>query len=312
MSKRVFVTGASGFVGRRLTEVLVARGDDVSGCGPEDAMPADLQVSNWHSADVREVEGLRSAVASARPDWVVHLAGQASAGKSFGAPTETFRINALGTWNLLEAVREGAPAARVLAIGSGEVYGPQPAGSHVAEDAPFHPVSPYALSKAAADALADAHGSGHGLDVVRTRSFSHIGPGQAPTFAIPSWARQIAAIEKSEHEPVLAVGNLEVTRDIAHIDDVVDAYIALLERGRTGGVYNVCSGRGVRLSEVVEMLTALSDSDIEIRVDPDRVRPADVEYLVGDASRLRDHTNWTSRRTLEKALEAVLARWRSN
>lgn len=311
-TKRVLITGAAGFVGRRLAEVLKSAGHVVVGCGQESAPPEGLALDGWSTADVREPDPMRAAVAAARPGWIVHLAGQASAGKSFGAPTETFRINALGTWNLLEAVRQESPTARTLVIGSGEIYGPQPEGSRVSEDAPFRPVSPYALSKAAADALASAQVQGHGLDVIRTRSFSHTGPGQAPNFVIPSWAKQIAAIERGAGEPVLHVGNLEVTRDIAHVDDIVDAYVALLERGQSGQAYNVCSGRGVRLTEVAEMLTGLATCEVEIRVDPERVRPADVEYLVGDPARIQADTGWAPTRTLEQALGAVLDRWRAN
>lgn len=308
---RVFVTGAGGFVGRRLAALLGERGSEVLGCGLEDAPPAGLDVVRWFVADVSDPESLKAVVAAAKPRWVVHLAGQASAGRSFDAPEETFRVNTLGTWHLLEAVRTSAPKARTLVIGSGEAYGPQPEGSLVGEDAAFRPVSPYALSKAAADALAQAHAEKHGLDVVRTRSFSHTGPGQAPGFVIPSWARQIAAIELGASEPVLKVGNLEVTRDISHVDDIVRGYAALLERGRRGAAYNVCRGEGVELAEVARRLTAMSRVPVRIEVDPGRVRPADVPYLVGDPARIAADTGWGAQCTLDETLAAVLDHGRS-
>jgi GDP-4-dehydro-6-deoxy-D-mannose reductase len=227
-----------------------------------------------------DAAALSAAVVAARPARVVHLAGQASAAVSFDRPVDTYRVNAIGTWTVLDAVARHARDARVLVVGSGEVYGPQPPGSRVAEDAPFRPVSPYALSKAAADALSEACARRHGLAVVRTRSFGHTGPGQAPVFAIPSFARQLAAIESGHDEPVLRVGNLEVTRDLTDVRDVVDAYLALLDRGRPGAAYNVCRGEGVRLSEVVARMVE------------------------------RD-TGWKASTPLERTLEDVMEEWRA-
>jgi GDP-4-dehydro-6-deoxy-D-mannose reductase len=190
----VLITGASGFVGPHVARALAERGARVHGLG-NDRPSARLALESWQTADLSDEAGLEQAVAAVRPDAVIHLAGQSSAGRSFEQPVETFEANAVGTWRLLEAVRRTAPRARVLVAGSGEVYGPQPAGSRVTEAAPFRPVSPYALSKAAADAMAEVASARLGLDVVRVRAFAHTGPGQRPPFVIPSWAQQIAAIE---------------------------------------------------------------------------------------------------------------------
>jgi len=267
--------------------------------------------ASWRSGDILDAAALGAAVAAARPTHVVHLAGQASAATSYREPVETYRTNAIGTWTLLDAVRCHAPAARVLVIGSGEVYGPQPAGTRVAEDAPFRPVSPYALSKAAADALSEAFARRHGLTVLRTRSFGHTGRGQSPVFAVPSFARQIAEIEAGRAEPILKVGNLEVTRDLSHVGDVVSAYLALLERGRAGAAYNVCRGEGVHLRALVEDLVGRARVPIRIEVDAARVRPADISYLVGDPSALIADTGWRVATTLEQTLDSVLDDWRA-
>src|SRR6266850_1387406 len=221
--RRILVTGVSGFVGTHLARELARRGADVSGTGMErDITPASVTEGtiNAYAAglDITDAGAVDDLVARRTPDAVVHLAGQSSAARSFEIPVETFRINATGTWNLLEAVRKRAPRARTLVVGSGEVYGPQPEGTRAREDATFNPVSPYALSKAAADALAELHGRAHGLDVIRTRSFGHTGPGQEPRFVVPSFARQIAAIERGGVEPVLRVGNLEVARVLTDED----------------------------------------------------------------------------------------------
>jgi len=247
------VTGAAGFVGPHLARTLAGCGARVHGLG-NDPPRGELPLEGWHAADLRDPEALSSILTAVRPDFVVHLAGQSSAARSFELPIETFEVNALGTWNLLEAVRRAAPRARALVIGTSEVYGPQPEGSRVSEAAPFRPVSPYALSKAAADAFAELAGKRYGLDVVRTRSFGHSGPGQEPRFSVPSWAQQVAAIEAGEAEPVIRVGNLEVTRDLSDVRDVARAYVALLDRGRSGEAYNVSGWRSVALRDALDVL----------------------------------------------------------
>lgn len=307
---RVLVTGAAGFVGGHLARELSARGAAVVGLGPEPAGPG-APFERWIRGDVCDGEGLAAALADAAPAAIVHLAGQASAARSFEDPVETFRLNVLGVRCLLEAVRRAAPRARVLLIGSGEAYGPQPDGSRVAEDAPPRPVSPYALSKAVADALGEALGRAHDLDVVRTRSFGHTGPGQPPRFVLPSFAQQIAAIERGAAEPVLKVGNLEVVRDLSDVRDVAAAYAALLERGTRGAAYNVGRGEGVRLSDLVRSLTALARVPVRVEVDPARVRAADVPYLVADIGRIRRDTGWAPAIALERTLAEVLEGWRA-
>jgi GDP-4-dehydro-6-deoxy-D-mannose reductase len=306
--RTVLVTGASGFVGPHLARALAGRGAHVAGLAAA-AAPAGLTLAAWHTADVLDPAALARAIAATRPDAVVHLAGQSSAARSFELPVETFRLNVTGTWNLLEGVREHAPRARTLIVGSGEVYGPLAEGTRATEDAPFPPVSPYALSKAAADALAELHARAHGLEVVRTRSFGHTGPGQEPRFVVPSCARQIAAIERGA-EPVLRVGNLEVARDLTDVRDIVRAYVLLLERGIPGEAYNVCRGVTVRLADMVRMLAARARVPMRVEVDPARVRAADVAWLAGDPAKLERDTGWRPEIAFERTLDDVLEEWR--
>ena len=308
--RTVLVTGASGFVGPHLARALKARGARVVGLAAEPPrLPVPLD--GWHTAHLLDPDGLERAVQAAQPDAVVHLAGQSSAARSFEQPVETFRLNVNGTWHLLESLRRRAPRARTLIVGSSEAYGPQPEGTRAAEDTPFNPVSPYALSKAAADALAELYGQTHGLDVVRTRSFSHAGPGQDPRFVVPSFAQQIAALERGGAELVLKVGNLEVARDLSDVRDVARAYVLLLERGRAGEAYNVCCGEAVRLTDMVRKLVALARVAVRIEVDPARVRPADVPWLVGDPSKLERDTGWRAETPIADTLAEVLGEWRA-
>ena len=303
--RTVLVTGAAGFVGRHLVARLGGLGARVHGLGSEPPR-APLALDAWHEVDLRAPDRLAEVVRQVAPDAVVHLAGQSSAGRSFERPVETFTINALGTWHLLESLRRLGSRARVLVVGTGEVYGPQPPGTRVAEDAALLPINPYALSKAAADAYAQVAFELHGLDVVRTRSFGHTGPGQDARFAVPSWARQIAAIEAGAQPAVIRMGNLDVVRDLSDVRDVALAYVALLERGVPGGAYNVCRGEGVRLGDVLERLIRGGRRPVKVEVDPERLRAVDVPYLVGDPTRLERDTGWRAEIALERTLADVL------
>ena len=307
---RVLVTGASGFVGPHLARALGARGAQAHGCGLGEA-PSDAPLASWRPLDLSDRVACEAVVAAVKPDAIVHLAGQSSAARSFEAPEETFRANVVGTWHLLDAVRAAAPRARVIVIGTSEVYGPIEPGTRAREDAPFNPLSPYALSKAAADLLAASFAQAHGLDVVRVRAFGHTGPGQTPRFVVPSFAQQIAAIEAGRAEPVLRVGNLDVTRDLSDVRDVVEGYCALMERGTTGAVYNLCRGEGANLRDVISSLVAMARVDVRVEVDPARLRPADVPWLVGDPAAIARDTGWHVTRPLEQTLRDVLEEWRA-
>ena len=306
---RVLITGVSGFVGGHLARLLADRGDEILGLGVLPA-PADLPLAGYAKADLTLLDEVEPALGELKPGAVVNLAGQASAAKSFEDPSETFRVNTSGALVLLEAVRRAAPRARVLQIGSGESYGPQPPGTRVAEAAPFCPVSPYALSKAAADTACAAYAEANDLDLVRTRSFAHTGPGQDARFVLPSFARQIAQLERGAGEPVLRVGNLEVTRDLSDVRDVVGAYAALLARGARGAAYTVCRGQGTRLADLAARLVSLSRVPMRIEVDPARVRPVDVPYLVGDPTAIATATGWQTAVSIEQTMRDTLEDWR--
>jgi GDP-4-dehydro-6-deoxy-D-mannose reductase len=307
---RILITGANGFVGRHLARRVAERGDLALGVGIDDPPGEPTSLAAWWTADVGDPPRLQAVLAEARPDAIVHLAAQSSGALSLEQPLETYRINAVGTLTLLEAVRIAAPKARVLVVGTGEVYGVLTDGTRVSEDAPLHAVSPYALSKAAADAIAEACSRMWSLDVVRVRAFGHFGPGQRDRFFVPSVARQVAEIEAGGSEPVLRVGNLDVVRDLTDVRDVAEAYLALLARGRTGAAYNVCRGEGTRLADLVDALCGRSRIAIRVEVDPARVRPADLRYLVGDPTAIARDTGWTPEIPLTRTLDEVLEEWR--
>lgn len=297
---RVLVTGAGGFVGRRLLPQLRAAGHEAVGIDRE--------------VDVADAPALEEAVASARPDALVHLAALSFVPESFRNPEAAFRVNFLGVRNLLEAVRARAPRARVLVVSTGNVYGTADAGSPpYAEDAPLRPESPYARAKAAADLLARGYAE-RGLEVVRVRPFNHTGRGRPESYVESSLARQLVEIASGRRAPRLAVGNLDAVRDYLDVDDVVAAYVRLLDPEVPPGLYNVASGRGRSIREVLALLLELAElgerrHGLEVEVDPARWRPAD--RAVGDAARLRRATGWEPRIPIEVTLRGVLDGWRS-
>jgi GDP-4-dehydro-6-deoxy-D-mannose reductase len=247
--------------------------------------------------DLREGEATRAAIAAARPDVVYHLAARAHVGESWRDPGGTLRDNVAMTLHVLEAVRAEAPAATVVAVSSGEIYGPA-ARLPIDEAAPLRPQNPYAVSKAAADLLAGQYADAHGLRVIRARAFNHAGPGQADGYAISSFARQVALGAER-----IVTGNPATRRDYTDVRDVVRAYRLLAEQAAPG-IYNVCSGRSASTAELVAMLGAEHD------VDQDLLRPNEVMELRGSYAKLRETTGWEPEIPLERTLSDALEWWR--
>lgn len=308
---RWLVTGAAGFVGGHLVVRLRAAGVvEVFGLvrpGAPPSTPAFAPVE----ADVLDAPAMARTLAALRPDRIVHLAAQSSARESWQDPERTLLTNLFGLLHLLEAVRQAGLAPRVLVVGSAEEYGAVPgASAPIAEETPLRPASPYAVSKVAQGYLALQYALAHGVHVVRTRTFNHTGPGRGAGFAESSFARQIAEIEAGRRDPVIAVGNLDAVRDFSDVRDVVRAYVQLLEAGQAGEVYNVASGRGRRIGDVLERLIGLSRAKVEVRREAALLRPVDTPYLVGDATRLRRATGWEPEIPFDETLGDLLCDWR--
>lgn len=293
----ILVTGIAGFVGSRLARNLLAREDRVSGTYI-DARP-DLPGVELFEADLLDSAALERVVRESGPDAVVNLAGLSHIGESWDwrRMPDYFRVNIAGTENAVRA----AEGRRVVIASSADVYGDVPRDEQpIAESRPVAPQTPYALTKAAAERIALAHGA------VIVRSFNLIGPGQAPNFALASWARQLAAIRRGEQEPVLKVGDLSTARDFTHVDDGAEAYRLLAEKGERGGIYNLASGKAVPMRDALTRLLAISGVHAEVKEGVYPPRPFDIPYLSGDASRLRA-LGWEPRRSLDDALNDL---WR--
>ncbi len=307
---RLLVTGISGFVGRHVASFLAAEHPQVEVLGLTRGSGAGLPCA-CVQADLEDPASLEAAVTKVRPERVLHLAAQSSPARSWSLPAATLHTNVVGLLNLTSALRAARLTPRLLVVGSGEEYGQSGAsGQPLDEQADLQPLSPYAVSKLAQSFLALQQHLAHGLDVLRTRTFNHTGPGRGEHFAESSFARQIAEIEAGRRAPVLEVGNLEAVRDYSDVRDVVRAYWALFEHGQSGQVYNVCSGLGVRIGTLLERLLALSDARVEVRQDPARLRPADLPALVGNPARLRATTSFTARHALDDTLRDLLDHWR--
>jgi GDP-4-dehydro-6-deoxy-D-mannose reductase len=253
--------------------------------------------------DVLDDQGLTEAVGKAQPSAVVHLAAVSSVAESWKDAGDAWRVNAVGTANLLQAVRREAPAARVLVVSTGEVYG-RAEELPTSERSPVAPLSPYAASKAAAEVACTQERAG-GLDVVVARAFQHEGPGRDERFAVGSWTHQIAELEQAGG-PALKVGDLSARRDIIDVRDVCRAYRLLLDPSVPPDTYNVASGRAVSMEEVLQFLVGLARCPIDVEPDPDRFRPAELPVVCGDASRLRSATGWKPQIPLEQTLADAL------
>ncbi len=294
---RALVTGASGFVGPHLVDHLRACGDEVVGL--EEGI-----------VEVCEPDAVTPWITGHRPEVVYHLAGWADVGGSWAAPQEAFRVNAEGTLNVLQASL-AAGAHRVLVVSSADVYGIVPEDQlPITEEHPLRPVSPYAVSKVAADYLGLQAWLGRHLEVVRVRAFNHLGPGQSDRFVAPAIASRIAANELDGSSEI-PVGNLAARRDMTDVRDVVRAYRLLMTSGEPGEAYNVCSGVDVEVQELADRLIALAKHPMRLVVDPERHRPVDVPVLRGDSTKLRSTTGWEPQFDLDRTLADVLDDWRA-
>ena len=320
MSETILVTGAAGFAGSHLlvllrrtapdAELLAWRrppGEGAPGgaAPPPRTLPADAV---WRDVDLLDAAAVRRAVSARPPTQVYHCAGVANVDGSWAGRRTTLQGNVLGTGHLLAALRALPAPPRVLVTGSALVY--RPSSAALAETAPLGPVSPYGASKLEQERLALAEVRDGGLPVVLTRSFTHIGPGQAPAYAAAGFAEQIARIEAGRAEPVLSVGDLEARRDLTDVRDTVRAYRMLMAGGTPGRPYNVCSGAAHRIGEVLDALLSLTRVPIAVRRDPARLRPADNPVLLGDRSRITAELGWEPRLPLSETLADLLGYWR--
>jgi len=312
---KALITGIRGFVGSHLADLLVAEGYQVSGIALThdrtnlSRIESQLSISY---GDIRDLKIVAEILAEVRPDYIYHLAGSAFVPDAETEPRLVYEVNILGTLNLLEAARSTNLSAKILIVGSGEVYGQVPeAALPVNEEYPLKPTTSYGVTKACADLLAYQYATAYQTDVIRVRPFNHVGPRQSERFAISGFAKQIAEIEMGLREPVLHVGNLEARRDYTDVRDVVKAYQIVLERAKRGEVYNIGSNTALRIGDLLEILIGESTvKGITLRQQPVRMRHNDIPVMLCDASKLEKELGWKPAIPIRRTLRDLLGYWR--
>jgi GDP-4-dehydro-6-deoxy-D-mannose reductase len=312
------ITGITGFAGSHLAEFCLGRGDiEVFGTARwrsrMDNVNHIVDDITLLDCDLKDSVAVRHCLSEVRPDYIFHLAAQSFVPTSWKAPVETMVTNVVGEINLFEAMRELKLDSRIQLACSSEEYGMVYEDEvPIKETNPLRPLSPYGVSKVAQDLLGYQYHESYGLFVVRTRGFNHTGPRRGDVFVSSNFSRQIAMIEKGKQQPVLSVGNLQARRDFTDVRDMVKGYWLALEKGEPGEVYNIGSGRDVTIRSMLDILLGYSSVEIEVRQDPSRMRPSDVEVLLADNTKFRTLTGWEPEIPLEKTLEDLLNYWREN
>lgn len=318
---RVLITGITGFAGSHLGDYVLKQfpSAEIHGTrrwrSKEDAADHLNGKVSFHECDITDAHNVYHVIEKIKPDRIFHLAAQSYIPASWDSPAETFHTNVVGQCNLLEAVKSLRPSGYdpvVQVAGSSEEYGKVgPDELPITETTPLHPLSPYAVSKIAQDYMAYQYWQSFKIRAIRTRAFNHEGPRRGEVFVISNFCKQIAEIEREVRKPVVYVGNLDAVRDFTDVRDIVRAYWLATDQCDPGEVYNIATGVGHRIGDVLKQLLALSTrKDIKVEQDPQRMRPSDVPMLVGDSTKFMGATGWKPIIPFRKTLQDSLEYWR--
>jgi len=308
--KKCLVIGGAGFVGEYLIEQLFA--DDYEVHATKLAKEViSSQHCIEHDLDILDYNQTVSLLAEIKPATIVLLAAQSSVALSWEIPQRTVEINVLGPINILEAIRVLGIKTRLLLVGSSEQYGIVASQDiPITENHQTSPMNPYAISKTSQELFGHLYLKTFQLDVIFVRAFNHIGPKQTSAFVVSDFAKQIAEIEKGLKDPIIYVGNLEAKRDFTDVRDVAKAYVQILEKGRSGEIYNVGSGKATSISFLLNQLIELSTKEIEIRLDKERMRPSDMPIIEADTIKIKKEVGWSAEIDLKRSLLDTLNNWR--
>lgn len=296
--KKLLVTGLNGFVGRHLQALLAAAAD------------APWQLVKAQPYDLLDSASLDAWLQDECPDAVIHLAGQTFVPEAFRDPQRTLQVNLLGTLNLLQALKRRGFCGTFLYVSSGDVYGQvEEANLPISENLAPRPRNPYAVSKVAAELLCQQWSYNEPWRIMVARPFNHIGPGQGEAFVIPSMARQLIRVRQGLQPAQLEVGDVDVTRDFLDVRDVLQAYLALLEHGRSGEIYNVCSGVELRVRDLIMQMASLAGVEVELVQDASRMRLSEQRRVVGCSQKLQKETGWKPGVSITETLQSVLSDW---
>lgn len=313
--KKALITGITGFVGSHLAELLLKEKYEVVGTTrPRSKTDNISHFTNkiiLEDADITDSHSLFSVINKVKPEIIFHLAAQSYVPTSWASPATTMESNILGAIHLFEAVRSAGINPRIQIACSSEEYGlVYEKELPIKETNPLRPQSPYAVSKVAMDYLGYQYFASYKMNIIRTRGFNHTGPRRGDIFAESTFAKQIAEIEKKKKEPVIYVGNLEAKRDYTDVRDMVKAYLLAALKGKPGEVYNICSGKTIRIGDMLSLLLSFSKVKVSIKQDPARMRPSDVPVLLGDNTKFLKQTGWKPEIPFEQTMEDLLNYWR--
>ena len=308
---KAMIIGAAGFVGPYLAKAI------------REIMFCDILITRLEHEkvdipgaveiilDILDPRQIDEVLCKERPEYIFHLAAQSSVALSWKNPKLTVDVNVKGALNLLNSIRKLDYSPKVMIIGSGEEYGRvSERDIPIGEDTVLDPGNVYAVTKACQNMMATIYAHAYGLQLVMTRSFNHIGPGQSPQFVVADFCSQVVKIEKGLQEPVIRVGNLSAKRDFTDVRDVVRAYCMLALYGRRGETYNVGSGHAIAVDEILKVILLQTGTEIKVEVDPDKLRPVDVPIIEADISKIYRDTGWKRMITLEQTISDILDDWR--
>jgi GDP-4-dehydro-6-deoxy-D-mannose reductase len=317
--KTILITGISGFVGGHFTQSLMNNNSDfiIHGVSRSNPIWDFIQNRNqildsitFHQCDLLNTGKIQALIGDIQPDYILHLASFSSVAQSWKEPLASFLNNTNVFLNIVESVRLQKLDTKILSVGSSEEYGiVKESELPLTEEKNLAPANPYAVARVSEEYLAQIYGRGYNLDICCTRSFNHIGPGQSDKFVVSSIAKQFAGIAINHKKPIIKIGAGSIIRDFVDIEDVIAAYTAILENGITGEVYNVCSGEGHSILDIVNILSDLSEIPITIEQNTDLIRPIDNPILIGSYKKLHNDTGWKPTFTIEKSLEKIYNYW---
>ncbi len=309
---KVFITGIEGFAGYHLVQELAAHGYNICGLHRADVPVSHLpgEITELFPCDILDKENVFRALKACAPDFIIHLAAISFVMDGQSAPAKTFEVNLLGTLNVLEYVRTCAPKTRTLIVSSSEVYGaPKHTGDlPFTEQSPYNPQNIYAASKTSCDLAAQQYAAQWKLPIVIARPFNHIGARQSENFVTAAFAKQIAQIACGLRANTIEVGNLAAARDFSDVRDVMRAYRMLLESSETG-VFNICSGKPEKISDILQKLIDYSRVEVNISIDPNRFRTVDVPVIYGSFEKIRAHCAWAPEHDIDTAIKTVFDYW---
>ena len=308
--KKVLITGANGFVGKYLIEKLLKENCEVYGTVLDGDLYIDSRMIFFHLDLIDAIE-TRKIIEKIKPDVIFHLASQSSVKMSWDKPQLTFNVNVIGTINLLESIRLSNPTAKIILIGSSEEYGSVfKENFSPLEETKCFPENIYAITKSTQNYLGNMYHKAYGMNIIMTRSFNHVGPGQSPQFVISDFCKQVAEIELRNTNPIINVGNLNSYRDFLDVRDVVDAYYELSLNGKFGETYNIGSGNSYKIEDLLKMIISMSKCEIEVKIDEKKFRPIDIPKTCADITKILYDTNWSPKYEIKDTINNTLEYWR--